>query len=398
MVSQNSEKILFVDDDPILLAGIARQFHGKFQIVTAEGGIAGLNKVEQEGPYAVVVADMRMPDMNGIQLLSKIQAIAPNTVRIMLTGNADLGTAMHAVNEGNIFRFLEKPCHKDTLEWALQSALELHRHKTAEKELLEKTLYGSVQVLVDILALTNPMAFSRASRLKNYCSQIAGLLKVEKVWRLELAALLSQIGCVSIPADTLAKVFSGDELTADEKKMYNAHPDLGTQLLARIPRLGAVTATISGQLKAFKDFPKTDDPSGELPADPGVLGAQILRVALDFDTLICRGDNPTQATGEMHRRESEYNPLIVEVLKDVQPVAVEMETRVVKVRDLNNSMVLAEDIRTRTGILVAAKDQEVNLSMRARLRNYDERRDIPEDVRVFVPKGHIRQSVPTSTT
>jgi len=395
MNSQNPERVLFVDDDPNLLAGISRQLHGKFQIVTAEGGLEGLRQVEHEGPFAVVVADMRMPDMNGIQLLTKIQSISPNTVRIMLTGNADLGTAMHAVNEGNIFRFLEKPCHKDTLEWALQSALELYRHKTAEKELLEKTLYGSVQVLVDILSLTNPMAFSRASRLKAYCGQIAKLLNVEKIWRFELAALLSQIGCVSIPADTLAKVFSGDDLTEDETKMYNSHPDLGAQLLGRIPRLGAVTAAVAGQLKAFRDFPPCE-PLGELPSDHGVLGAQILRVAIDFDTLICRGSDSSHAVGELHSQTGEYNPWIVDVLKRVQTVEVEMETRVVKIRDLNNSMILAEDIRTRTGILVAAKDQEVNLSMRARLGNYLERHDIPENVRVMVPRGHLKPQTAVS--
>jgi response regulator RpfG family c-di-GMP phosphodiesterase len=395
MNSQNPERVLFVDDDPSLLSGISRQLHSKFQIVTAEGGLEGLRKVEQEGPFAVVVADMQMPDMNGIQLLTKIQSIAPNTVRIMLTGNADLGTAMHAVNEGNIFRFLEKPCHRDTLEWAVQSALEFYRHQTAEKELLEKTLYGSVQVLVDILSLTNPMAFSRASRLKAYSGQIAKLLNVDNAWHFELAALLSQIGCVSIPADTLSKVFSGDQLTEEEQKMYNSHPDLGSQLLARIPRLDAVTAAVSGQLKAFKDFPQTE-PASKLPADQGVLGAQILRVAIDFDTLICRGHNSSHAIGELYRQPGEYNPLIVWVLKSVQTVKVEMEIRAVKVRDLNNSMILAEDIRTHTGILVAAEDQEVNLSMRARLGNYLERHDIPEDVRVLVPRGHLKSQVTVS--
>lgn len=390
MTTQNSERILFVDDDPNLLSGISRQLRGTFQVVTAEGGLEGLRKVEQEGPFAVVVADMRMPDMNGIQLLSKVQSVAPNTVRIMLTGNADLGTAMHAVNEGNIFRFLEKPCHKDTLEWAIQSALELYRHKTAEKELLEKTLYGSVQVLVDILSLTNPMAFSRASRLKAYCGQIAKLLGLENVWRFELAALLSQIGCVSIPTDTLAKVFAGDDLTEEEQKMYDSHPGLGAQLMARIPRLGAVALAVAGQLKPFRDFPT--EPSSEIPQDQGILGAQMLHVATDFDTLVCQGNNSAMAVGEMHRRQGEYNPRMLDVLLQVQTVAVEMETRVVKVRDLNNAMILAQDIRTRSGILVAAKDQEVNLSMRARLGNYLDRHDIPEDVRVLVPRGHMKST------
>src|ERR1022692_2024409 len=110
-----SEKILFVDDDPNLLASCERSLRRHFQIETAEGGEAGLAKLASRGPYAVVVADRQMPRMDGIEFLGAVRKRAPDTVRIMLTGNADLEGAIRVVNEGNIFRFLTKPCPPDLL-------------------------------------------------------------------------------------------------------------------------------------------------------------------------------------------------------------------------------------------------------------------------------------------
>src|ERR1035441_2270014 len=105
-----SEKILFVDDDPNLLSSCERVLRRNFQIETAEGGEAALARIACHGPYAVVVADRQMPRMDGIQFLHALRERAPDTIRIMLTGNADLEGAIRVVNEGNIFRFLTKPC------------------------------------------------------------------------------------------------------------------------------------------------------------------------------------------------------------------------------------------------------------------------------------------------
>ena len=103
-------RVLCVDDDSNILLGYQRALRKQFQIEVALGGAEGLAAVRNRGPYAVIVADMRMPDMNGVELLAQVREIAPDTVRMMLTGNADQQTALVAVNQGHIFRFMTKPC------------------------------------------------------------------------------------------------------------------------------------------------------------------------------------------------------------------------------------------------------------------------------------------------
>src|SRR5579871_4093169 len=133
-----SERILFVDDEVAALDGYRRLLHRNFQIDTAVGAAEGLHKIAESGSYAVVVSDMRMPDMDGAAFLAMVRKVAPDTVRLAITGYADMETAGRAINEGNIFRFLTKPCEKDTLTVGLMAALEQHRLVNAEKELLEK--------------------------------------------------------------------------------------------------------------------------------------------------------------------------------------------------------------------------------------------------------------------
>lgn len=378
--------ILFVDDDKNLLEAVVRQFHGKFEITTALGGTQGLQKLESSGPFAVIVSDMRMPDMNGIQFLAAARSHDPDAARIMLTGNADLETAMHAVNEGNIFRFLMKPCRKEVLEWALEAALEQHRLVTAERELLEKTLKGSVQVLTDILSLVNPTAFSRSSRLREYVSQMAKRLNLDSAWQFELAALLSQIGCVAVPADILASVYSNSSLNQDEERIYHAHPDIGSKLVSQIPRLELVSRMIAGQEKSWSD-PKSL--AEALASDKAVLGSHLLKMCIDFDTLICQGKTRRQAIDALKSRTREYYPAILNTLEGVEVADLGTEEREVAVRDLNDSMLLAQDVRTKAGILVAPKGQKVTLSMRVLLENYTQRNEIEKRLRVLSQPGSL---------
>ena len=167
-----AEKILLVDDDNNILDGYRRSLSREFVMETAMGGQQALKLAADNGPYAVVVSDMRMPGMDGIQLLSKIKAQSPDTIRVMLTGNADIDTAINAINEGNIFRFLNKPCSKEMMAKTLTAALVQYRLVTAEKQLLEQTLSGSIQVLTEVLSLVNPAAFSRAERARRYIHHI----------------------------------------------------------------------------------------------------------------------------------------------------------------------------------------------------------------------------------
>jgi DNA-binding NtrC family response regulator len=116
-------RILFVDDEPNNLQAYQRTLRRRFQIETALGPREALEAVRQRGPYAVVVADVRMPQMSGIELFSEIRKAAPETVRIILTGNADQQTAADAFSRGQVFRYLHKPCSPRVLAEALEAGL-----------------------------------------------------------------------------------------------------------------------------------------------------------------------------------------------------------------------------------------------------------------------------------
>ncbi|MFW5731545.1 MAG: response regulator [Desulfonatronovibrionaceae bacterium] len=148
----NDHKVLFVDDDQNILQGFKRILRKQFQVDTASGPVEGMRAINEKGPYAVVVADLRMPEMSGIELLSRVRSLFPDTVRIMLTGQGDLDSAVKAINAGNVFRFLTKPCYPANLEKALKDGIEQYRLITAEKEIMEKTVSGITQVLTEILA------------------------------------------------------------------------------------------------------------------------------------------------------------------------------------------------------------------------------------------------------
>ena len=135
-----AEKVLFVDDEPLVLDAFRRMLHDKFETHTADSGEKGLASAKDNGPFAVVISDMRMPGMSGAEFLAKMRQKAPDTVRMLLTGFTDLDAAVAAVNEGNIFRFLTKPCRKDDLINAINLGLAQYRTVAREKELVSKAL------------------------------------------------------------------------------------------------------------------------------------------------------------------------------------------------------------------------------------------------------------------
>ena len=376
-----TEKILCVDDEEKVLEGLQRHLRKQFVVETAASGSAGLALLAHHGPFAVVVSDMRMPSMNGVQFLTLVRQQAPTCVRILLTGQTDLEAAVAAVNEGGIFRFLTKPCPPDSLVRTLQDALDQYRLVMMERTLLEHTLHGSVQVLTDVLALSNPVAFGRASRLKRYVQHIATHLGLPEVWQYELAALLSPIGCVALPMETLEKVYAGQPLLAAEQQMFAAHPTVGSQLLRHIPRLETVAAIIARQHDA--DVPPEAPPEGS-PEHTVLVGAQVLKVALAFDQRLRCGMSAHQALAEMLQQAACYEHRFVTPLQTLDRGGTEPVRRVVRVRDLCPGMVLDEDIYTKTGNLVLAKGHEVSFTLIERLRSYGQRVGVVEPFRVLV--------------
>ncbi|MBP7937228.1 MAG: response regulator [Phycisphaerae bacterium] len=130
-----NRRVLFVDDEVNLLEGLRRQLRRKYVVATASSGAAGLEVLESQGPFAVVVSDYNMPGMNGAEFLEDVHHRVPQTVAVMLTGRPELSVAVSALHQGHIFRFLQKPCTQELLEKALDDAIEQYRLVSAERAL-----------------------------------------------------------------------------------------------------------------------------------------------------------------------------------------------------------------------------------------------------------------------
>lgn len=343
-----NEKILFVDDESNILDTFRRGLRKRFVLETAPGGKEGLEKLRESGPFAVVVSDLKMPKMDGVQFLSLVREASPTTVRIMLTGHADLDAAIAAVNEGHVFRFLTKPCAAETLIKALEAGLEQYRLITAEKELLRGTLRGSIKVLVEILSLVNPEAFGRSERIKRMAVATATALGLPNIWRLELAAMLSQIGCVSIPEDILSKKYSGRPLGPEEEQIYGMHASIAVKLLENIPRMEEINAVIAHQGDVFSA-------DGSQP-----VGARILKLALDFDDLEQAGLSRDQAIAEMRDHQERYDPDVQTAFERAVYLEEGFVPRRVPLRELAPGMILGADVKTVSGMLLLAKGQELS--------------------------------------
>ncbi|MGD0653968.1 MAG: HD domain-containing phosphohydrolase [Thermoguttaceae bacterium] len=377
-----NERILCVDDEPCVLQAYQRALRKRFIIEGAFGGEEALKAIALKGPYAVVVADMRMPGMNGIQLLVKAKEIAPHTVRMMLTGNADQQTALDAVNEGHIFRFMTKPCPPEVFAKALEAGIAQYRLVTAEHELLSQTLSGSIKVLTDVLGLVNPAAFGRSSRVHRLVQQLCREMGLRRAWLIEIAAMLSHIGCVIIQETTLSKVFQGQVLSADEEKVFLTHPQTARELLSHIPRLEEVVEIIVHQNDLYRDKEKY---LHDARAEDIILGGYILKLALDWDTLISSGLSNDLAMAEISGRNQWYHPHVVAALRNIKKITDMQVIQCLSVNELYDGAVLADDIRSIRGTLLCTKGQEVTPSMRARLRNYFANLGIQTQIKIFAP-------------
>jgi response regulator RpfG family c-di-GMP phosphodiesterase len=378
-----SKKILFVDDEPGVLEGYRRLLHKEFSVETvlsAEEGLAAI-AAAGEDPYAVIVSDMRMPKMDGAQFLARVRIVSPDSVRIALTGYADIQTASHAVNEGALFRFLTKPCEKEVLAKALTAGLLQHGLVVAERELLEKTLRGSVKVLTEVLSLVNPAAFSRGVRIGKYVQHMVKEMQLNTPWQFEIAGMMSQLGCVTLDTQTIEAVYAGKRLSAEEQARYDTHASVAEGLLSNIPRLEAVAHMIAKQ-----DSAPPSSPAGiDLKRDPVALGAQILKVAIAYDQLLSGGTSHQESLTNLRSRPEQFARLVVDALANLQMEPGRMEARTCTLSELECEMVLQEDVRTADGTLLIAKGTKVSHAVLARLQNFLHREPIPGTVQVHVP-------------
>jgi response regulator RpfG family c-di-GMP phosphodiesterase len=372
------ELILLVDDDRQILDGYRRSLRGEFLMDTVLSGQEALDLIQTKGPYAVVISDMRMPGMDGVELLRRVKSASPETVRIMLTGNADQDSAVEAINEGSIFRFLNKPCEKEEMAKTITAALVQHRLITAEKQLLEQTLSGCLQVLSEVLSLVNPAAFSRAERARRYMHHVVTAMKLGNPWQYEVAAILSQLGCVTLAPETIEALYRGDPLSEQDQAQYNAHPGIASSLLSKIPRLEPIAWMIEHQNRPVDGGEAMDAPEMKT-------GAEILRLVLEYEQMIHRGASRTEAAHQLAMK-NKFRAEFFEALVALDPNAEDSEVRRCRIEELTPGMVIQQEVRCNSGALLISRGQEVTPTVIFKLKNFQSRQSIAGDVSVSMPK------------
>jgi CheY-like chemotaxis protein len=388
MTESNMTSILMVDDEPNVLDGYRRALHGRFHLITANSGSEGLTVVQQavnqQTPFPVIVSDMMMPGMNGAEFLGRARSIDPAAIQLLLSGQADLESTIAAVNSGNLFRFLTKPCAAPDLESALGAALEQHRMARAERELLEQTLAGAVDVLTEVLSMASPEAFARTQRVRTLVDAGSAVLGIED-WRLPLATMLSQIGCIAVPGEVLHRAQTGGELTAEEVEVYLAHPQTASRLLARIPRLEEVADWVGDQPvrppgKSPAGAPAWDRAPSS--ANPG-LSELMLRAALAFlgalEVTGQTGRALTQLAGSGH-----YPQQILDALDEASSaLAPQGVLREIGVDQVRPGMLLEMDVETVTGMTLLRKGERVTEASAMRLENFARTVGVKEPIQVL---------------
>jgi CheY-like chemotaxis protein len=374
-----TSRILFVDDEQNLLNGIERRLAGQFDLATANSGPAALALMESGGPFAVVVTDMRMPKMDGVQFIKEARSRWPDTVYIMLTGNQDQATAIQALNEGHVFRFLTKPCQSADLTKAVEAGLRQFQLETGEKELLQKTFCGAVSVLTDVLALSHPNIFSRTERIEQNCLALQDELGLGDHWEYKLAAKVGLLGFALLPESERANVDMGTQLGGVVSDQLRRAAATGQRLIERIPRLATVAKIIGRQPdvdgSVVIQIPRTDEAKANM-------GATLLRVAMLWDDVARQGLHGLEAIEELRRSLPKLSREMADALlaipeEDINEMGVD-----ILLRDLKEGMVLCDDVVSDNGSMLIRKGRRLTWTVIERLYNSQVTGDRSRSIRI----------------
>ena len=375
MTAASNRRILCVDDEKMVLEGIERTLFEHFDVTTESNPLRALTILQEGPPFAVVLSDMRMPELDGAGLLSRAREIAPLTTRMLLTGQAEIASAIQAVNHGQILRFLSKPCPPEALIQALELGVEQYRLVTAERDLLERTVTGCVRLMSEVLSLVAPALFSRTQRVKALVTHMVQKLSLEEAWRFEVAALFSMIGCVGLPEATLERALKRRPLDATEQKAFDDHPLMAHRLLSEIPRFEEIAEMI--KLQSGGPYPP--------PTNDVERGGAMLRTALHVERALSEGKSIATIIATPDRKLSATEQPFLRTLSDFKNAEGSTTIRALQVGQMTAEMVLEEDVRTTNGVVVVPKGRELSMVLIERLFKFSRAGTLIEPIRVRVP-------------
>jgi putative nucleotidyltransferase with HDIG domain len=314
-------RVLFVDDEPLVLEGLRRSVHTEFVADLAVGPEEGLAKLKKDGPYPVVVSDMRMPGMDGAEFLATVRNLSPDSIRVMLTGHSDMEAATRAVNEGQIFRFLTKPVTRKTLLATLHACVAQYHAARIEKEQLRVTLealeqldLGTLTALARAIDAKSQWTAGHSERVTDLALQMGRTMGLpdESLEILHRGGLLHDIGKIGTPPAVLDKL---GRLEPEEMQIMRDHVKIGVRILEPISCFREALPMVA---QHHEWFDGSGYPAG-LAGENISLHARILAVADCYDALVSdrsyRKGIPAREALEILRQKSgtQFDPMVVEV-------------------------------------------------------------------------------------
>jgi response regulator RpfG family c-di-GMP phosphodiesterase len=373
------QTILLVDDESRVLSSFSRELSEMdiCHVLTAPNAAVGLQMINENPQISAVFSDYYMPGMDGVSFLSEVRKINPDITRVIITGAAAIDMAIDAVNIGQIFRFLIKPCPPEVFIQTVQDAIRQNQLITGERTLLNKTLNGAVKTLIDILALFSPEVFAQAGRLRDMAHQMTTFNGFEQSWEMELAALLCQIGCVTVPRETLEKSMHGEPLSNAEEDMIKRIPESGRSLLINIPRMERIAEAIYYQNAPYQGL---DKQAKSVHMQQILRISSVLHILLTYDHWYMRLNDPLKAFYALQKNKALFDPKLLQIfqvnilgvdnLSQVGEIKPQREERVIEVTDLMVDNILARNIMDTGNRLVVARGTIITEVLKMRLVNY----------------------------
>ncbi|MGH2945981.1 MAG: response regulator [Solirubrobacteraceae bacterium] len=301
-----------MDDEPLMLESLRDSLRRRFDVVATTNGFEALRLLADQS-FHVVLSDMRMPKLDGARFLALARKHAPETVRLLLTGQSTLDDAVAAVNDGEIFRFLVKPCATEELIAALDSAVARHWTPVRERELIEQDLEGTMRALTQMAAALDPDGPARAARIRHQAVELAAAAEATvPSWELARACELTQLGVVGLSPETRDRLSSGRRLGRDQAAELERLPELAERFVAAVPRLAPVAAVLSATARPF--VPTRHGVAGTPPA------SRVLRIVLDFDVLETQGVSATTTLQTLRARGDRYDLSLLETFAELQRI------------------------------------------------------------------------------
>ncbi|MCX2724067.1 HD domain-containing phosphohydrolase [Roseibium salinum] len=391
-----TDLIVVADPDPNVQSGFQRLFGERFDIACFSDSDEALAYLRQNHGVAVIFSCYNLPGCGGAAFFRVAETILPQAARVMLTREKSIEAVKRALNEGHAFLFLEKPCQPNDLTAAMEAALNHHRQQAKDRALLERTVAGSVKLLIDMMVLFHPEAFRRTGTVRKQALKLARRLGMKKTWELEMAVMLSPLGEALLPKQILARYRAARSLTEQERDILNRSPAQTRELLKNIPQLERVSEYLYLSARGFdgSGFPK-DGPRGkDIP-----MVARIIKLLTDLWHASPEGGPDAAAFEALTINKRKYDPMLLEIareaLMDDIPEGKKKLIAQCHIRSLQPGDVLVDDVLTENSHeLVLSRGHPLTPTTIRRLEHFHQTSGVRQPIRV---ERHPSEEVMTST-